>query len=93
MSDLWYRRADGALTHASTEPGDPELPKGATVLTEAQYDTALASWQAEKVARQEAEVADTAKVRQSDAAALVKLGLSQAAADRIVGVPALVKRG
>jgi hypothetical protein len=85
---LHYRTADGALV-SRTVSGDqaeaPDLPEGATALTEEEYTAALAQVEADRQAAAEQRQEEAEAAQLADYQALRAAGIPEASARRMSG--------
>lgn len=85
---LYYRIADGALVARAAAGGDvtePELPEGATRLSEGEYQTALADVRAQRQEHAADVAAAEQQSQQADYEALRALNVPEATARRLSG--------
>ncbi|MGW0086553.1 hypothetical protein [Streptomyces sp. NPDC003393] len=82
---VYFQLANGAVGRLETEREDPDLPEGAELITQEEYEAAKAALEeahAEHVASMEQELQEQAG---TDYAALVGLGLPEETARRLSG--------
>lgn len=85
---LYYRAADGTLTAravSGTDGAEPDLPEGATPLTETEYQTALAELRAQQQSHAADVTAAEQQTQQADYEALRALNVPEATARRMSG--------